>query len=394
MSAILPPVLLVGCDNATALQVARVLANRGLEIVGTAANPSHWACRSNAYSSVLALDDTDDALVADLLGAPATLDGAVVIPCTDPGVAALAKAQNEVRSRFRFLCPSWACVSALSDKERFAETAVAAGAQVPRTYFVRNIGDLAAPSSCLEFPVVLKPAIKDKRWLGHAPAKAFKVDSSEALLDLTRRCLAWTDMLIVQEWIEGSDERLITVNCYVNTQLELEASVVSGKLRQWPPRTGTASSAEVTEDEEAAELAARIIASNGFYGHGYVEFKRTDRGGLVAIESNVVRPTGRSTMAESVGVDLHYAIYADAAGVERPRLSQQSTDGRWLDLRRELMAGTQAIVSGDLSPRKWWTSLAGPRRYAVASKNDPLPLLYEMRWTAGKLGRRLTKGRS
>ena len=380
-----PPAVVIGLDSATGLQVARLLTDRGVTVVGLATRASHWACRTRLVCRVVEIPASDDGLIEVLCDATRVEPGSVLIPCSDQSVLAILAGADRLRPIHRFSDPSSTSVESLLDKARFAEVAEAAGVRTPRTVMVDGGIDWEqshARLSDLRPPWVVKPAVKDDRWLTGAPNKALRLDGPDRY-ESVRQALEWADPLLVQEWIDGPDSALVTCNCYIDPTGHPEASVVSAKLRQWPPDVGTASAAVTVVDDAVVENTERLLTATGFHGLGYVEYKRIGDE-LVAIEANVGRPTGRSAMAEAAGVELHYALYADLAGIEREPLGSARPGVVWVHLRRDLQAALRNWRRGDESPRSWVRSLRGPRVEAVARWSDPAPFLLDFWSTATK----------
>ena len=131
-----PPAVVIGLDSATGLQVARILADRGVTVIGLAQQTSHWACRTRLVSRVVEFEPTDDGLLA-VLGDPALVEpGSVLIPCTDQSVLSILAVADRLRSLHRFSEPPAAAVEDLLDKARFADVAEANGVRTPRTIMV------------------------------------------------------------------------------------------------------------------------------------------------------------------------------------------------------------------------------------------------------------------
>lgn len=375
-----PPAVVIGLDSATGLQVARILAAAGVRVVGLATRADHWACRTRVVDRVIEVEDTAEALLSALCDPLLVEPGSVLFPCSDQSVLAIAHAADRLRPIHRFSDPPLPAVESLLDKQQFASIALDAGVRTPRTVVVTGSTDIAEMITDLRPPLVLKPPVKQARWLAEAPEKAIKLDESADVSATIRRALAWADPLLVQEWIDGPDSALVTCNCYIDLAGNVESAVVSAKLRQWPPRTGTASAAITIDDPEVAATAARLLTSTGFFGLGYVEFKRFD-GELVAIEANVGRPTGRSAMAEAAGVEMHMALYRDLAGIPRGRLGAPAAGVVWVHLRRDLQAALWNWRRHDLTPVSWARSLGGQRVEAVGSWRDPMPFVADL-WYA------------
>ena len=61
-----PPAVVVALDGMNGIQTARILARRGVPVVGVAKDPKNPACRTNACRSVLAADLASDDLIRTL----------------------------------------------------------------------------------------------------------------------------------------------------------------------------------------------------------------------------------------------------------------------------------------------------------------------------------------
>ncbi len=390
----LPFAVVVGLDCITGLQSARLLAARSVPVIGIAANARHFCARTRVVDRVVEAPTSGPGLVEALARLAAELptsDPAFLLPCTDAAVLTISAERAAIGPRYRFVLPDHTVVERLLDKVPFAELAAAHGLPVPATVVVRRSGD-AERAAALRFPVVVKPPVKTPAWLASAGAKAIRVDDPADLGPVLERALAWSDSLLVQSWIAGSEDRLISFNGYLDRDGTTQATFMARKLRQWPPDTGTSSLGEEVRDDEARDVALRLFSVAGFRGLAYLELKRDERtGALGVIEANVGRPTGRSAIAERGGVELLLTAYADALGLPLPAAREQTYRGaRWIYWRHDLQAAAVRMRRGELSPVGWLRSVRGRPIEAVGSVRDPLPFLLDL---AGALRSAVRAGR-
>lgn len=374
-----PPAIVVGLDCITGLQTARILAGRGVRVVGLANDPGHACCRTRAVEEVVGVDTSAPALIDVLASLAGRLDGAVVVPCTDQSVQLIAAGRDRL-AHLRIALPDPGVADTLLRKDRFAEHAQAHGIPIPRTVVLRSADDLLQVHADLTFPVVLKPAVRSPGWEDATGGKVAVATDAETLDDLYRRGARWTDVVVAQEWVPGGDEDLVSCNTYVSADGRPLATFMARKLRQWPPHQGTSSLGEEVRDDEAEALALRVLATVDYHGLGYVECKR-DRhtGRLVVIEPNIGRPTGRSAIAEAGGVELLATMYRDLAGLPLPdERTQRYVGAKWIHLRRDLQSAAWSWRAGELTLRQWARSLRGRKAYAVWSVTDPLPFLLDL----------------
>lgn len=390
-----PPAVVVGLDNITGLQTARILAARGIPVVGVAANRKHFGARTNVCVEVLESPLAGDELIATLVGLAERLQGrAVLFPCTDGAVAALSERRHELSSYVLPLAPH-DVVDLLMDKASFAEYARTAGLPIPHTVVLRSRSDAEDAAGTLPYPAVLKPATKSATWLSHTSAKALRVSGAAELLETYDRVAGWSDVFLVQEWVEGGEDGLFSCNAYFDERGQALVTFVARKMRQWPPGVGTSASGVECRQDDVLEQTRATFSGAGFHGLAYLELKlEAGTGRLLIIEPNVGRPTGRSAIAERGGVELLYSAYCHAVGQPVPRTPQQYVGTKWLDVRRDIQAAVAAHRRGELTARQWAASVRGRKAHAIWSLRDPMPFLTDLMHATAEGGRRVRAGRT
>jgi len=373
--------VVVGLDCPTGLQTARIFAERGIEVIGMAADLRHPCVRTRRVRRVVHAErDPDDVVRA--LGKLARDVGrpAVLVPCTDLAVLGIARHREELEPDYLFSIPPAAVIERLLDKARFAELARTHDLPVPETRIVRGRADLFAASTATGFPCVLKPAVKSARWDVEVPAKAFILSTYRDLLQVHGRYGHYADTFVLQEWIHGTDSDHYTCDGYLARDGRPLVTFTSRKLRQWPPVVGQACLSVEHEDDRVRDLALRTLRAAGHHGQGYVEIKwDARRGRHVVIEANVGRPTGRSATAERAGVELLMTLYNDLVGRPLPAERVQRFRGtRWIHLRRDLQACAKLMAEGKLTVGGMLRSWRGPFACALWSATDPVPFLADM----------------
>lgn len=375
-----PPAVVVGLDNITGLQTARILAARGVDVIGVVADRRHWGARTNVCVEIVESRLSGEGLLTCMQELGGRLDRtAVLIPCTDPSVAALSRHRDRLARHFRLPLAPHPVVELLMDKVSFARHAATAGLPVPRTEFLSSRSDAVRAAPLLNYPCVVKPPVKSV-WEGHTGAKGFPVREAAELLPVYDRVARWSPLVLAQEWVPGGEGDLFSCNAYFDAEGQPLVTFVARKIRQWPPDIGTSASGEECRNDEVRDATVELFGGLGFRGLAYLELKRDRRTGrLLIIEPNVGRPTGRSAIAEAGGVELVYTAYCDAAGLPLPQARHQQYLGtKWLDLRRDAQAALLAHRRGELSLSDWARSLRGPTAHAIWSRRDPVPFAVDL----------------
>jgi predicted ATP-grasp superfamily ATP-dependent carboligase len=376
----LPPAIVIDPESIAGLQSARILARHGVPVIGLG-NPSLPYCRTKACQRVIPADTASAQFIEVLEDLGPKLDQpAVILAAHDRAVVHLSEHRDRIAPWFRLALPPHDVVETLLDKVRFYAFAEENDLPIPATRFLRERADAEAAAQALGFPAILKPPVRNVTWRRHTSAKVYKVESPEAFLERYDEVAGWTDELVVQEWIEGGEEDLFSCNAYFDRDSNPVATFVARKIRQWPPYIGVSCLGEEVRNDDVLRETIRLFQSVGFHGLAYLEMKRDVRTGRhYIVEPNVGRATGRSAIAEAGGVDLHYAMYADLAGVPMPvDLEQHYTGVKWIYLRRDFQAALRQWLLGEITLREWRDSWRAPRAWADFAWDDPGPFFYDL----------------
>jgi D-aspartate ligase len=376
------PVVVVGLDSITGLQTARIFAWRGIRVVGVAENLAHFCCRTHVCERIVRADHTGDGLIEELVDLGSSLgQKAVLIPCTDVSVLAIARRRAELEPAYHVALPETAVVELLTDKARFATYAEEHGLPIPKTVLLASREDAQKAADSLRFPLVVKPPLKTAAWERRAREKAYKVETESQLLTLYDELGDAVDALVAQEWISGSEGDHYTCNAYFDRNARPLVTFVTRKIRQWPPQTGQGSLAVEWRNDVVRDETVRLFSGVGFWGLAYLELKRdAETGEHLIVEPNIGRPTGRSATAEAGGVELLYATYCDVLGLPLPteHLSQRYVGAKWIYFGRDIRSSLYYWRRGELSVRDWVASLRGTKIDAVFSLRDPLPFCFDV----------------
>lgn len=388
--------MLIGLDSLTGLQTARIFAARGVPVVAFAKQASHYCCWTRVCRRPHVVDTDSEALIEALetLG-PQLPEPAVLVPCSDLSVLQISEHRDRLTPWYRMSLADHDVVVRLLNKARFIEFANAHDIPIPPSRVLRNRADVLRAAEELEFPCVLKPAVKTLNWHGRVGQKAIVLDSAEQLRDFHQRLQPWSDELVVQQWIDGPATNQFTCNCYFDSEGEPLVTFVTRKLRQWPPATGIGCFSEEFDDAEVARETERLFSLAGYRGLGYLEMKRDECDGrCYVVEPNIGRPTGRAAAAEAGGVELLMTAYCDALGVRLPEArTQRFTDIKWIHRRRDLQAAWKLWRQRELTASQWRKSLRGRKLDAVFQWSDWRPFVGDTLQSFVKMFRKSRLGR-
>jgi D-aspartate ligase len=377
-----PAALIIGLDCMTGLQTARTLVRHKIPVIGFAKDRKHPCCSTRVCKEIVFGEIDGEELLQILKEfGPRMEERAVLFPCTDFSVLLVSRHRRELEAWYYIVLPDANVVEMLVDKAQFHAFAEREQLAVPGAVFLRSGADAERAAQDLIFPRILKPPVKTKKWLEHAGAKAFKVNSGTELLSVYDRCRELADVLMLQEWVPGGDPNHYTCNCYFNAESKPIVTFVTQKIRQWPPEAGIGSLAVECKNDIVLEQTIDLFSRVNFRGLAYLEVKRDESTGRhLIIEPNIGRPTGRSATAEAAGVDLLYATYCDTVGWPLPSNLTQTYQGvKWIYFRRDLQASFHAWRHGRLNLKSWLRSLRGRKIDALFSWTDPGPFLLDLK---------------
>jgi D-aspartate ligase len=377
-----PYAIVIGLDSLNGIQTAHIFARHHIPVIAIAKDPTHHGCRTRVCEKIIFSNTKSEDLIRTLeaLG-PELKQKAVLVPCADMNVLLISRHRESLERWYHVVLPAPEVVETLMNKISFYRYAQENGFPIPPTRFLNSREDAERAAEELTFPCVLKPPMSAiPAWEQNSKLKAYKIASPKELLEFYERSMAWTNDIIVQEWIDGPDANLFSCNCYFNAQFEPVVTFVARKLRQWPPVTGESCLGEECRDDTVLKETVRLFRKARLYGLGYVEIKqRKSTGEYFIIEPNIGRPTGRSAIAEAGGVELLYTMYCDCLGLPLPKdLEQKYTGVKWIDLRRDMQSAFYHWQEGDLTLKEWWKSIQGKKTHALFSWSDPGPFFGDL----------------
>ena len=373
------------------LGVVRSLGRRGVPVCVVSGGDDVLAAKSRYALHRVELRGVDDDEQSEFLLDLAErlgLTGWVLFPTADESAALVARRHEQLSRQFELTSPPWRLLRWAHDKRLTYERAEALGLPYPRTWPVRSAA--AAAELELEFPVIVKPAVREE-FNPLTAAKAWRVDDRAALRDRLAAATELLDpeLLVLQEVIPGGEHFSYAALCERGRPL---ASVVARRTRQYPPDFGRASTfVETVDDPRVAALGDRFLAGIEFDGLAEVEFKRDPRDGVLKLLDVNPRVWGWHTLCQRAGVDFPFLAYRLARGESVPNV-QAAAGVRWLRLSTDLPTSLKQVARGNLSLLPYLRTLIARHESAVFARDDPWPGLVELPMLAATLVRRLRNG--
>lgn len=307
------------------------------------------------------------------------INGWVIFPNSDEAVYVLSKHKRTLEGFYRVPTPHWDVIQNIYIKENTYRIAEKNGIPIPKTHYPKSLDELDELD--LEFPVIIKPSIRD-HFYSKVKIKAYLISNKEELLKTYQKVSRVIDPaeILVQDFIPGGARQLYSFCPFFKDGQSL-AAIMAVRKRQHPMDFGQATTfAETVEIPAMQEIAKRFLSLIGYYGIGEVEFMKDPRDGQFRLLEVNPRIWGWHTLAIAAGLDLPYLLYQDAIGdqIHIPPIKKHM---KWVRLVTDVPTVLLEIAKGRMNMADYLRSMRGKKEFAVFSLNDPLPFLAELAMT-------------
>ena len=287
----------------------------------------------------------------------------------------ISRYRERLSRHFRFVAPDPVLVEDLVDKGRFQALAQRLDLPVPAARVLDPSVD-PVPLD-LQFPVALKPIVRrGDQWtpIGGA-AKALRLDTPLSLVSYWPRLTAAGIPVLLQQLIPGPETCIESYHVYVDEHGETVGEFTGRKIRTWPPAYGDSTALVITDSPEVTTLGRDLVRRLGLRGVAKFDFKRAPDGRLYLLEVNP-RFTLWHHLGARAGVNIPALVYADLAGLPRPRVQKARAGVRWCKPWGDVAAARAAGVPF-LRWLPWALSCEAKR---VVAWDDPMPLVRSVLW--------------
>ena len=361
------------------LGALRTLARKGIPVV--LLDSDHCIGRYSKYTKKFFKSPKptqEEAYLDFLVGLAKSekIKGWVIFPNSDEAVYVLSKHKELLEESYRVPTPHWDVIKNIYIKENTYRIAEKNNIPTPKTYYPKSLEQLNELD--LEFPVIIKPSIRD-HFYSKVKIKAFLIRNKEELLKTYRRVSLVIDPseILVQDFIPGGANQLYSF-CPFFKEGRILASIMAIRKRQHPMDFGQATTfAEIVEIPIMREIAEKFLSLIGYYGIGEVEFMKDPRDGQFKLLEVNPRIWGWHTLAIAAGVDLPYFLYQDAIG-ENIRASLPQKNMKWVRLITDVPTVSIEMAKGNMNIADYLRSMRGEKEFAVFSLDDPLPFIAEL----------------
>ncbi len=302
------------------------------------------------------------------------LPRAVLLPCADDWVLAVAQLPSELSHRFPSSAPSVSVLEQFLDKAKLEQLLDRFEVQRPQTRALPTRESLREADWDSGTSWFLKP-VDSQSFRRRFGVKAFRVASLE---DAEAR---WDEIhtegleMVLQEYVAGPASNHFFVDGFVDQNGEIRALFARRRLRIHPPDFGDSSalvSVPLEEVAPAVSACRRLLDGVGFRGIFSVEFKRDAKDGAFKLIEVNTRAWANVGFAQSCGVNTPLMAYRDALGLPVESVQEYAIGRRFCFFPADFSACLRLRRSGELSLTRWIRSWINAEA-SVFRWSDPLP---------------------
>ena len=301
------------------------------------------------------------------------LERAVLIPCADDWLQAVAALPNALAARFTSSTPAPATVRTMVDKWCFAQMLEEVGTPHPHTLLLTSHDQMQSMPEAAFDSWLLKPLLSREFARRHG-VKGYLVKSREEALKIATSIQF---PIMLQEYIPGPPSATCFVDGFVDRHGITRARFARRRLRVHPTTMGNSSlmvSIPLEEIGPAVESLDRLLASIAYRGTFSAEFKYDFRDRTFKILEINARPWWYVEFAARQGVDVCRLAYLDALGLPVESIESYAIGRRCVYLPVDFQAYRELRAARAISPLSWIRSLVGAND-ALFEWDDPGPAL-------------------
>lgn len=304
-------ILVTAGEQRASLAVTRSLGRRGIKVIvgdmhrGCLTSYSRYArgsfvypfIGSNRVDFVRSIIDTARSNSVDL-----------IIPTTDPTMAALSEHRAEVEKAAKLASPSYDSVCIAIDKKKTLTLARSLNIPIPETVFIENLDSLKEATKNLGLPIIIKPSIK--KFFNDDDGHNFVVEYAASIESLRGRLLHHKEnngsFPMLQEYCKGGGVGIEALM----SEGEPLALFQHRRIREMPVSGGFSVLCEsVPLDPVLKGHAVKLLRAMNWEGIAMVEFRVDEETNTAKLMEVNGRFWGSLALAVQAGVDFPYLLY-------------------------------------------------------------------------------------
>jgi predicted ATP-grasp superfamily ATP-dependent carboligase len=289
----------------------------------------------------------------------------------------IASHSEELAEHYHHFVPDGDLVLTSLDKVRFSRFCQERNWPIPRTWSLDRTTPLDAVAEEIEFPAVLKPAMRDAAYKAaffgsRRPSKVIRLSAVPELIALRDAISRYDGDLLVQREIQGTERQIYSFHGYFDRTGKYVAGFCGRKVRTFPREFGVSSCLDLIDDPDLEALGVKLMSSIGYRGPVKLDFKKdVDTGEVALLEVNA-RCTLWNYLGLRIGVNLPEIAYNDILG-RTTEVERSFRRTRYLWLSVDYRSFRQHREARQLTLLQWLRSIGAANCYHLWDPRDPGP---------------------
>lgn len=365
-----PVVLFEG--GVTAIGAARILNKAGIETYTIVDKPGIFAY-SRYYRPLEGIGElaSQPARLQELLH-ELPFSQAVLMPCADDWVRAVAALPADVRENFPSSMAPLRTIETMTDKAEFAAALIRFGIPHPTTRIVATMAELMGVPDEAFAGCFLKP-VSSIEFIRRFPGlKGFTISNQAEAIE---RMKNGPFPMMLQEFIPGPPTAHYFLDGFMDGNGRICGIFARRRLRMFPPRYGNSTlmvSVPLEEVRPAYESLVRLLDCVQYRGIFNAEFKYDERDREFKILEINARPWWYVEFASRCGLDVCSMAYRDALGEHVDPIAEYQVGRRCANYFLDYSGFRRRAEGAPASFWKWFKSVATADD-AIFCWTDPLP---------------------
>lgn len=307
----------------------------------------------------------------------------VIFSDDDRALLNISRNRERLEEYYLFLYPEKEVVNSILDKQDFAELSEQHDLPVPESYKAASANDVKNITPHVKFPCIIKP-IQRHYWWGKKfiekvgfYQKAIKCSTLEEFEEMYEKIAQVNPGVVIQEYIEGDDNRHYSANLFVNNAGILMGHFIARKRRIYPIKAGTGTYIETMDNDDVLDISLDVIRKLGLKGLVNIQFKQDSQTGEYKLLEIHARNSLWSLLGAKAGANLSYSYYNYLVnGNENDSPLKANPNVKYFNLPKDIRALQAYRKEGIMTLTEWLHSLKGEKVFAVLSARDIKPALF------------------
>ena len=301
---------------------------------------------------------------------------------SDPFLQSISQNWDCLDSIFIANMPSYDLLDKIGNKYEQFRLAKEAGIDTPNTFLIRSEDDvLGLGHYDLRYPLIVK-GLDVNSWRQHVSGtiKGFEAKNADELVQICHSIVKKAVPCVAQEIIQGDDSKHFKYCCYIDENGTVAAEFTLQKIRQNPIHYGVGASVVSVHNEQLVAVGRRLFNGIGYRGIGSAEFKHDENDSSFKLIEINPRYWQQNYLTTACGINFAYANYSDLMSHKQQILNTFKAGVIWVNIYMDAVSYMGYSKEGTLSFYQWICSLKGKKVLSDFTWDDPLPILYEIRF--------------